>query len=188
MRNKWDRFVHMNTVAIVGLQWGDEGKGKIVDLIGEEMDGIIRAQGGHNAGHTIVANGKEHHFHLIPSGILHPRVKCYIGGGTVVDPKSLIIEIKQLKKAGVELKGRLFISPYAHLILPYHERLDSLSEQSETPIGTTGRGIGPCYEDSVARRGIRLGEWIDAEVFQKKLSILLMEKNRLLTLYEAPCF
>ncbi|QVL58363.1 MAG: adenylosuccinate synthase [Simkaniaceae bacterium] len=178
----------MNTVAVVGLQWGDEGKGKIVDLIGEGMDGVIRAQGGHNAGHTIVANGKEYHFHLIPSGVLHPGVSCYIGAGTVVDPKSLIVEVEQLKRAGIELKGRLFISPYAHLILPYHERLDNLGEKSETPIGTTGRGIGPCYEDSVARKGIRLGEWIDPEVFQKRLSLLLAEKNRLLNLYESPSF
>lgn len=178
----------MNTIAVVGLQWGDEGKGKIVDLIGEEMDGVIRAQGGHNAGHTIVAKGKEYHFHLIPSGILHPGVKCYVGGGTVVDPKSLLIEIEQLKRGGVDLKSRLFISPYAHLILPYHQKLDHLYEESETPIGTTGRGIGPCYEDSVARRGIRLGEWIVPEIFQKKLSHLLMEKNRLLSLYDVSGF
>ncbi|MCP5503865.1 MAG: adenylosuccinate synthase [Chlamydiales bacterium] len=178
----------MNTIAVVGLQWGDEGKGKIVDLIGEEMDGVIRAQGGHNAGHTIVAKGKEYHFHLIPSGILHPGVKCYIGGGTVVDPKSLLIEIEQLKRGGIDLKKRLFISPYAHLILPFHQKLDHLYEESETPIGTTGRGIGPCYEDSVARRGIRLGEWIVPEIFQKKLSHLLMEKNRLLSLYDVSGF
>lgn len=178
----------MDTIAVVGLQWGDEGKGKIIDLIVEGMDGVVRAQGGHNAGHTIIANRKEYHFHLIPSGILHPGVKCYIGGGTVVNPKSLLIEIEQLKKGGIDLKKRLFLSPYAHLILPYHERLDSLREKSEVPIGTTGRGIGPCYEDSAARKGIRLGEWVDPEVFQKRLSTLIAEKNRLLELYEVPTF
>lgn len=178
----------MSTVAVIGLQWGDEGKGKIVDLLGEVLDGVVRSQGGHNAGHTIVAKGKEYHFHLIPSGILHPGVKCYIGGGTVVDPKSLLVEIEQLKRAGVDLKRRLFISPYAHLILPYHQKLDHIYEESETPIGTTGCGIGPCYEDSVARRGIRLGEWIVPEVFQKKLSHLLTEKNRLLSLYDTSSF
>ncbi len=176
----------MNTIAIVGLQWGDEGKGKIIDLLAKEMDGVVRSQGGHNAGHSVIANGKEHHFHMIPSGILYPNIRCYIGGGTVVNPKSLIIEIEQLEREGINLKGRLFISPYAHLILPFHARLDELREKFDTPIGTTGRGIGPCYEDGVARTGVRLGEWIDGEIFQKRLSSLIAEKNRVFELYDAP--
>ncbi|MCB1116691.1 MAG: adenylosuccinate synthase [Chlamydiia bacterium] len=170
----------MNTVAVVGLQWGDEGKGKVVDLLSLEMDGVIRSQGGHNAGHTIVVEGKEYHFHLIPSAILHPHVKCYIGGGTVVDPRSLLNEIEGLQKEGISLKNRLFISPYAHLILPYHQLQEQIQEEGASPIGTTRRGIGPCYEDSVARMGIQLGEWVDIPVFKKRFSECSERKKRFL--------
>lgn len=170
----------MNTVAVVGLQWGDEGKGKIVDLLSQEMDGVIRSQGGHNAGHTIVVEGKEYHFHLIPSAILHSHVKCYIGGGTVVDPESLLREIEVLKKEGISLNNRLFISPYAHLILPYHQLEEQIQEEGATPIGTTMRGIGPCYEDSVERAGIQLGEWIDPSVFKKRFFANAGKKKRFL--------
>lgn len=170
----------MNTVAVVGLQWGDEGKGKVVDLLSQEMDGVIRSQGGHNAGHTIVVGGKEYHFHLIPSAILRPHVKCYIGGGTVVDPKSLLTEIETLKKEGISLKNRLFISPYAHLILPYHQLEEQIQEEGAMPIGTTRRGIGPCYEDSVARVGIQLGEWVNPLVFKKRFFACAEKKKRFL--------
>jgi len=176
----------MNTFAVVGMQWGDEGKGKIIDLLSKDRHIVVRAQGGHNAGHTVVAKGKEFHFHLIPSGILYPETQCYIGAGTVVDPKALLKEIHQLQEQGIKLKKRLFISPYAHVIFPYHQCLDRLQEKTEVPIGTTGRGIGPCYEDVVARTGIRVGEWIDSKVFKKRLSVTLAEKGRLFQLYGEP--
>jgi adenylosuccinate synthase len=176
----------MNTFAVVGMQWGDEGKGKIIDLLSKDQHSVVRAQGGHNAGHTVIAGGKEVHFHLIPSGILYPETKCYIGAGTVVDPKSLLMEIHQLQEQGIVLKKRLFISPFAHVIFPYHHRLDQLQERTGVPIGTTGRGIGPCYEDVAARTGIRVGEWIDPEVFKKRLSETLTEKDRLFQLYGEP--
>ncbi|MCB1109827.1 MAG: adenylosuccinate synthase, partial [Chlamydiia bacterium] len=163
---------------------GDEGKGKIIDLLSKDRDIIVRAQGGHNAGHTVVAEGKEYRFHLVPSGILYPNAQCFVGAGTVVDPKSLLSEVRYLKGLGVQFKNRFFISPYAHVIFPYHQRLDQLSEATSSPIGTTGRGIGPCYEDVVARRGIRVGEWIDKTVFQKRLLNAVAEKNRMLQLYE----
>lgn len=169
----------MNTVAVVGLQWGDEGKGKIVDLISEGMDGVIRCQGGHNAGHTIVVEGKEHHFHLIPSAILNPHIKCYIGGGTVVDPRALLQEIESLGNEGISLEKRLFISPYAHLIFSYHPKEEELREKGNNPIGTTMRGIGPCYEDSVARVGLQVGEWMNQPLFKKRLFQVVADKNRL---------
>ena len=170
----------MSTVAVVGLQWGDEGKGKIIDLLSRDMNAVVRCCGGHNAGHSVIAEGKEFHFHLVPSGILHPEVKCYIGAGTVIEPKSLIAEIAMLEQEGVSVKERLFISPYAHVIFPYHQRLDQLRETGGNAIGTTGRGIGPCYTDATSRLGIRVGEWIDAPVFKKRFSRVLDEKNQLL--------
>ncbi|MCB1080518.1 MAG: adenylosuccinate synthase [Chlamydiia bacterium] len=172
----------MSTIAVVGLQWGDEGKGKIIDLLAKDVHAVVRSCGGHNAGHTVIAEGKEYHFHLIPSGILYPQTKCYIGGGTVIDPKSLIAELEMLKQHGISVKNRLFISPYAHVIFFYHQRLDQLKEQTGMPIGTTGRGIGPCYVDAAAREGIRVGEWVDPEVFKKRLLNVLAEKNRVLQL------
>lgn len=176
----------MDTIAVVGLQWGDEGKGKIIDLLSKDCVGVIRAQGGHNAGHTVVVNQKDYHFHLIPSGILQPNVECFIGAGTVIDPKALLLEIDRLKEQGVVFKNRLWISPHAHVIFPYHQRLDALHEKGDSPIGTTGRGIGPCYEDAVARRGIRVGEWMQSESFRKKLLLALASKDKILQLYNEP--
>lgn len=177
---------NMGTIAVVGLQWGDEGKGKIIDLLSKDCDAIVRAKGGNNAGHTVVAEGKEYYFHLIPSGILYPHTRCYIGGGTVIDPKSLLVELGRLEEIGIDLKKRLFISPYAHVIFPYHLRMDHFREKGENPIGTTGKGIGPCYEDAVARTGIRVGEWVDEEVFRKLFLNTVAEKNQIFQLYNEP--
>lgn len=176
----------MPAVAIVGMQWGDEGKGKIVDLLSEFAVHIARAQGGNNAGHTVVVSGKEYRFHLIPSGILYPHAKCYIGGGTVIDPQSLIEEMDDLRQHGIGFEERLFISPYAHIIFPYHRLLDHLGEGIHA-IGTTKRGIGPCYVDKVARRGLRIADLIAKDTFEEKLSKTLHWKNlELEKLYNHP--
>lgn len=179
----------MPSVIVVGLQWGDEGKGKMVDLLAEKAKHVVRAQGGNNAGHTIVVKGEEFRFHLIPSGILYPHTRCYIGGGTAIDPAVLLQEIQGLIKRGVKLQGRLFISPYAHIILPYHREIDQLSEKKKgaNAIGTTGRGIGPCYTDRAARIGIRICELISPEIFKKHLAKALAQKNEeLKLLFNAP--
>ena len=165
----------MPSVAVIGMQWGDEGKGKVVDLLSESALHIARAQGGNNAGHTIVADGQEFQFHLIPSGILYPHTKCYIGGGTVLDPKSLLAEMEILHHQGIKFENRLFISAYAHVIFPYHRLLDELSEGIQA-IGTTKRGIGPCYMDKVGRVGLRMADLIHDQ-FEKKLSKALAWKN-----------
>jgi adenylosuccinate synthase len=147
-------------IAVLGAQWGDEGKGKIVDLLTPSFAIVARYQGGHNAGHTVYVKGQKFVLHLIPSGILHPGVTCIIGNGVVVDPQALFAEVDQLAGLGVEVGDRLIISNKAHLILPYHRELDVLSEarRGERKIGTTSRGIGPAYEDKIARRGIRVGD------------------------------
>ncbi|MCB1085018.1 MAG: adenylosuccinate synthetase, partial [Chlamydiia bacterium] len=173
----------MNSIAVVGLQWGDEGKGKITDYLAKNADVIVRAQGGPNAGHTVIADGAQLTFHLIPSGILYPQTQCLIGGGVVLDPKGLILEIEALEKRGVLLEKRLRISPFSHLILPYHRLIECAREKGEGKIGTTGKGIGPCYEDSVSRLGIRIGEWVASEIFEKRLQRTLVEKNRWLEVY-----
>ena len=145
-------------VVVIGSQWGDEGKGKIVDWLAEEASGVVRFQGGHNAGHTLVVGGKKTILRLIPSGILHEKLDCYIGSGVVVSPEALLSEIDELNAAGVKnVEGRLKIAPTCTLILPYHIALDQAREASRgaSKIGTTGRGIGPAYEDKVARRSIR---------------------------------
>src|SRR5204863_7341826 len=144
-------------------QWGDEGKGKIVDLLTPNFSVVARYQGGHNAGHTVYVNGRKFVLHLIPSGILHAGVTCIIGNGVVVDPHALFREIDQLAGLGIDITGRLFVSDKAHLILSYHRELDILSEarRGERKIGTTSRGIGPAYEDKVGRRGIRVGDLAD---------------------------
>lgn len=174
----------MPVVIVVGAQWGDEGKGKLVDLLAEKADYVVRAQGGNNAGHTIVVEGREFRFHLVPSGILYPGVRSFIAGGTVIDPKVLIEEIEGFENQGIVLSGRLFLSPYAHVIFPFHRLLDRLYEESKggLAIGTTGRGIGPCYADKANRVGIRIAELIDPDVLRKKLKDLLAMKNRELTL------
>ena len=142
-------------VVVVGAQWGDEGKGKLVDVIAERADWVVRYQGGANAGHTVQIGGHQFVLHQIPSGILHPGVRCAIGNGVVLDPDTLFEEIDELVRDGVDVEGRLYVSDRAHLVLPYHKLLDSESAASRE-IGTTGRGIGPAYEDKVARRGVRV--------------------------------
>lgn len=169
----------MRSVIVVGVQWGDEGKGKVIDLLSEHADLIVRSQGGNNAGHTIVVGQDEYKFHLVPSGILYPQVKCCIGGGTVIDPKVLLEEIQGLSSRGVALKERLFLSPYAHVIFPYHRALDRLYEEQKgaNAIGTTGRGIGPCYADKISRIGIRICELLQRPILEKRLKAILPLKN-----------
>lgn len=169
----------MPSVIVVGGQWGDEGKGKIVDLLAEKADYIVRSQGGNNAGHTIVVKGVEFRFHLVPSGVLYPHAESFIMGGTVIDPKVLLEEIRGLEEKKVHLKGRLHISPYAHVIFPFHCLLDKLYEERKgaRAIGTTGRGIGPCYADKANRIGIRICELVDPQLFKEKLIELLAIKN-----------
>jgi adenylosuccinate synthase len=179
----------MPSVIVVGAQWGDEGKGKVIDLLAESADFIVRSQGGNNAGHTIVVKGEEFRFHLVPSGILYPHASSFIMGGTVIDPKVLLEEIQGLGNKGVVLPGRLHLSPYAHVILPYHRMLDRLSEERKGvhAIGTTGRGIGPCYADKASRIGIRICELIDPVLFEKRLRFILPLKNQELeAIYHQP--
>jgi adenylosuccinate synthase len=169
----------MNTV-IVGAQWGDEGKGKIIDILSSGADYIVRYQGGSNAGHTVVVNGKEYIFHLIPSGILHKGKICCIGNGVTVDPQSLIHEITGLAKAHIDIDGRLKISSLAHVIMPYHRVLDALREKVRAhKIGTTGRGIGPCYADKVNRCGVRMIDLLNPRVLREKLADNIKEKNEI---------
>lgn len=172
----------MSSVVLIGTQWGDEGKGKIVDVLTSNADYVVRFQGGNNAGHTLVINQKKYIFHLIPSGILHPHTTCVIGNGVVVDPEVLINEIEKLKKEGINIgPGKLLISEKAHVIMPYHKALDHAREgKAKNRIGTTGRGIGPCYEDKVGRRGFRLIDLTYPEYFKDKLKTVLEEKNVLL--------
>ncbi len=175
----------MSSVVIVGTQWGDEGKGKIVDLLTRYADYVVRFQGGNNAGHTLVVEGKQFIFHIIPSGILYEDKKCMIGNGVIIDPAVLLGEIKELQEKGLPVTPeRLMISERAHLIMPYHSTLDQASEAALAQgkkIGTTGRGIGPCYVDKVGRRGIKVGDLADMGVFRYKLQTNLDEANFLLT-------
>ncbi|HFC98507.1 MAG TPA: adenylosuccinate synthase [Thermosulfurimonas dismutans] len=176
----------MPSVVVVGTQWGDEGKGKIVDLLAERADYIVRFQGGNNAGHTLVINGRKHILHLIPSGIFHEGKTCLIGNGVVVDPAVLLSEIDRLQESGLPVPpGKLYLSEKAHLIMPYHKAIDLGREslRGKTRIGTTGRGIGPCYEDKIARRGIRVSDLLDPELFGQKLKEILEEKNFYLQKY-----
>ena len=174
----------MANVVVVGTQWGDEGKGKVVDLLTGYADYVVRFQGGNNAGHTLVVEGKKFIFHLIPSGILYPDKKCFIGNGVVLDAGILLSEMEQLAASGMSITPeRLMISENCHLIMPYHRLLDQASEASMKKgkkIGTTGRGIGPCYGDKVLRRGIKLGELLDPELFRDKLADNLAEKRAVL--------
>ncbi|MBK6766309.1 MAG: adenylosuccinate synthase [bacterium] len=169
--------------AVLGAQWGDEGKGKIVDYLSERADVVCRYQGGANAGHTIIESGRKFVLHLLPAGILRPNTICVIGGGVVVDPAALLHEIEQLEAAGIDLTGRLFVSHQAHLIMPYHKLLDSLHESQgeRVRIGTTGRGIGPAYVDKVARVGIRIVDLLDRDYLRQKIRANVEEKNRLLS-------
>ena len=168
-------------LAVLGAQWGDEGKGKIVDLLTPRFDIVARYQGGHNAGHTVYVNGTKFVLRLIPSGILHPDVICVIGNGVVVDPQALFSELDELSRNGVDVRNRLFVSDKAHLILPYHRDLDLLSEarRGERKIGTTSRGIGPAYEDKIGRRGIRAGDLGDPQALEQNVRDNVVARNRL---------
>jgi adenylosuccinate synthase len=176
----------MNLV-VIGAQWGDEGKGKVIDVLTEDADILIRFQGGHNAGHTVIADGEEFIFHLIPSGLLHAGRIGLIGNGVVIDPQALIEEMDRLKSRGIDVTRAVKISDQAHVIFPYHKRLDLLEESSRAGrIGTTGRGIGPCYVDKAARSGIRIGD-LCGEGFPELLRRNVEEKNRLFkALYNEP--
>lgn len=173
----------MFSIAVIGTQWGDEGKGKVVDLLASRADLVVRFQGGNNAGHTLVVGGKKYIFHLIPSGILYERTRCLIGNGVVLDPKVLLEEIQRLKEAGIQVDSkRLGVCEKAHVIMPYHSAIDRAREEKRgsKSLGTTGRGIGPCYEDKVARKGIRVSDLMDSRVFKEKLYENIEEKNFLL--------
>lgn len=173
----------MSVKIVVGSQWGDEAKAKIVDYLAVDADYIVRFQGGANAGHTVIVNGNEFIFHLIPSGIMYDDKICIIGNGVVIDPTALMDEIAELKKRGISVDGRLFISQKAHLVMPYHKLLDQASEKCKgnNSIGTTGRGIGPAYRDKAARVGIRIVDLLDKQFFTKKLERNINEANDLLT-------
>jgi len=172
-------------VVVLGTHWGDEGKGKVVDLLTDHASAVVRFQGGHNAGHTLVVNGETTVLHLIPSGILRQDVICLIGNGVVLSPSALLEEIRGLEESGVEVRERLQISPGCPLILPYHVALDLNREnvRGNQKIGTTGRGIGPAYEDKVARRGLRLGDLLDADGFATKLEEVMEYHNFVLVNY-----
>jgi len=175
----------MANVVVVGTQWGDEGKGKVVDLLTRYADFIVRFQGGNNAGHTLVVEGKQFIFHLIPSGILYEDKKCMIGNGVVIDPGVLLDEMQELRESGMPVTPeRLTISENAHMIMPYHKSLDHSQEaalKGDKKIGTTGRGIGPCYGDKITRKGIKIGDLLDEDLFKDKLKENIEEKNFLLT-------
>jgi len=169
-------------IAVLGAQWGDEGKGKIVDLLTPNFSIVARYQGGHNAGHTVYANGRKFVLRLLPSGILHEGITCVIGNGVVVDPQALFAEIDELAQAGIGIGDRLVISDKAHLILPYHRELDLLSEarRGERKIGTTSRGIGPAYEDKIARRGVRVGDLANTTALADAIAHNVDARNRLI--------
>ena len=175
----------MKVDVILGLQWGDEGKGKLVDLLTEQVQAVVRFQGGHNAGHTLVIRGEKTVLHLIPSGILRDNVQCMIGNGVVLSPNALMEEIEFLEKAGISVRNRLLISEACTLILPVHVAIDQAREKARggKAIGTTGRGIGPAYEDKAGRRGLRAGDLLNAESFAEKLKELLAYHNFMLTNY-----
>src|SRR5213080_534517 len=170
----------MNLV-VLGAQWGDEGKGKIVDLVTPRFSIVARYQGGHNAGHTVYVKGAKFILRLIPSGILHPGITCVIVNGVVIDPQALFAEIDELAKNCIDVGDRIVISDKAHLILPYHRDLDLLSEarRGERKIGTTSRGIGPAYEDKIARRGIRVGDLADPAALEQEIRDNVNARNRL---------
>lgn len=172
----------MSVTAVVGAQWGDEGKGKIIDELAGRMEYVVRYQGGGNAGHRVVYDGGEFAFHQVPAGVLHPQTKGIIGNGVVIDPKGLLAEMEALQRQGVNLE-QIQISDRAHVVMPYHFLLDQLEEESRgaDKIGTTLRGIGPAYVDKYARTGIRAGDLLDAEQFRAKLAGVLQQKNRMIT-------
>ena len=175
----------MKNTVLIGVQWGDEGKGKIIDVLSEKADAVVRFQGGNNAGHTVIVNGQTFILHLIPSGILHEGKLCYMGNGLVIDPACLLEEINYLKSLNILIDARLFISEQAHVILPYHRLMDQLKEKTKDvqKIGTTGRGIGPAYMDKFARQGVRMGDLLHPSTLEEKLKWVLPEKNEFLKSY-----
>jgi adenylosuccinate synthase len=172
----------MPNTILVGAQWGDEGKGKIIDFLTEEADIVVRSQGGNNAGHTVIIGGRKFTLHLIPSGILRTGKACVIGNGVVVDPIDLIRELVSLRKQGVTVAGNLFISDCAHVVFPYHRMLDECRERAkgDKKIGTTKRGIGPCYGDKVERTGLRMGDLVHPKTFADKFAAKVEENNKIL--------
>jgi adenylosuccinate synthase len=181
------QFDHMANTILVGAQWGDEGKGKIIDVLTEQADIVVRTQGGNNAGHTVFIGEKKYVLHLVPSGILRPRKKCIIGNGVVIDPISLIEEINGLIKVGIKVDGNFFVSETAHLVLPYHRELDSQREllKGKNKIGTTKRGIGPAYGDKAARTGLRVIDLINPARFELLLKMRIKENNEVLKAFGA---
>ena len=180
----------MPNTVLIGAQWGDEGKGKIIDVLSEKTDVIVRFQGGNNAGHTVIVNGEKYVLHLIPSGILHPEKHCVIGNGVVIDPRALIKELDELEAKGISAEGRFHISNRAHVVFPFHGALDAMRESQlaqDSKIGTTKRGIGPSYSDKAARIGLRMGDLID-EAFPDILAPRLADANRVLEAMGAAVF
>ncbi len=173
----------MSVKIVVGSQWGDEAKAKIVDFLAVDADYVVRFQGGANAGHTVIVGGNEFIFHLIPAGIMYPDKVCVIGNGVVLDPTALLDEISELRERGIDVDGRLFISQKTHLVMPYHKMLDQAAEKykGKNSIGTTGRGIGPAYRDKAARVGIRIVDLLNRDVFVEKLRYNVNEANEVLT-------
>src|SRR4051812_22079623 len=172
----------MSNTILVGAQWGDEGKGKIIDVLTEEADIVVRTQGGNNAGHTVHIGGKKYVLHLVPSGILRQKKTCVIGNGVVVDPVSLVEEVEGLRKLGIKVDGNLFLSETAHLVLPYHREIDAQREilKGKNKLGTTKRGIGPAYGDKAARTGLRMIDLINAPRFELLLKSRIKEHNEIL--------
>lgn len=172
----------MPNTILVGAQWGDEGKGKIIDFLTDEADIVVRSQGGNNAGHTVIIGGKKYVLHLIPSGILRPGKACVIGNGVVVDPVDLVRELDVLRKQSIKVDNNLFISDCAHVVFPYHRLLDECRERAkgDKKIGTTKRGIGPCYGDKVERTGLRMGDLVQPKVFSERLGAKIEENNKIL--------
>ena len=176
----------MPGVVIIGTQWGDEGKGKVVDLLTQRVDGVARFQGGNNAGHTVVVGDEKFILHLIPSGVLHENKRCFVGNGVVLDPEVFIAEIDRLIDRGIDMgSAKLRLSERAHLIMPYHKAMDAAREaaKGKSAIGTTGRGIGPCYEDKAARTGVRAVDLLEPEVLRQKVEDACKEKNFMLAEY-----
>src|ERR1041385_5313764 len=177
----------MSNTILIGAQWGDEGKGKIIDVLTEQADVIVRTQGGNNAGHTVFVGKQKYVLHLVPSGILRKKKTCVIGNGVVIDPVSLVEEIEGLRKLGIKIDNNLFISETAHVVFPYHRELDAQREilKGKNKIGTTKRGIGPAYGDKAARTGLRIVDLVDAKRFRAKLEFKIRENNEVLKAFGA---